>query len=524
LAIEFSDDTDRMPIWAALRRLLGNHRSFPDSHWALPAEILDQFEAVYDRFRPTDEVNQCAWLFSNRPCLIKGQRGSDWEAQDREILALQQQALSQLMARNGISLLPKLIEKAERPSTAGFALVQDAAQMTDLDSYLFSVLGDLAPAFQDFTSGLIRGLLYRFGSPWQASILTKARDEQWPDEKVLQLLLRLPSTPDIWAAAASFGDKVRTSYWREVHLRWPEDDDTMIYACNQLLAVARARACVHLVAGARRNLPTQLVIEMLTQAAREPVENPSDHNETVMFQGSVCQLLNRLDEGPEVQEAEIARLEWVYLRLLEHSERPPKVLHSWMSKQPAFFVEVLSAIFPPRSQSGSDQETITQDQRKVASQAYRLIESWSTVPGLENGTLDGVVLRRWVEEAHKLAVNAERGRVGDLYIGRILSHSREGEDGIWPPVAVRDLLEEFRNQTIENGIVAGVYKKRGVTRRLLLDGGRLERAEASQYRGWAHAIELEWPQTAALLERIANSFDESARHHDDMAERTQWEY
>jgi hypothetical protein len=524
LARKFNDDKDRIPIWGALRTFLGDHRSFPDSHWALPADILDQIEVVYDLFRPTDDVNQRAWLFSSRVRPVRGQRGNDWEAQSRELLTLQQQALSELMAQNGMFRLPELIAKAERASVVGFALAQNAASMCELDSYLSSVLSDLTPAIQDFTGGLIGGLLSRFGKAWQASILTKAREDQWPDNNVLALLLRLPSTPDIWAAAASFGDNIRIGYWRATQFWAREGAPETNYAIQQLLAVSRARTCVHVVAGAHLRLPTSVLIEMLTQAAREPLQDPNDHNEQVMFQWSVCQLLNQLDQDLEVPESEIAHLEWVYLRLLEYSERPPRVLHSWMSKHPAFFVEVLSAIFRARSQSASDQETVTEDQRNVASQAYRLMESWSTVPGLEGVTLEGSILRRWVEEAHKLAVNAERGEVGDAYIGRILSRSPKGDDDVWPHAAVRDLLDELRNQSIENGIVAGVHNKRGVTSRLPLDGGSLERAEAAQYRKWAEAIDLEWPQTAALLERIASSFDESARHQDDMAERTQWTY
>lgn len=54
--------------------------------------------------------------------------------------------------------------------------------------------------------------------------------------------------------------------------------------------------------------------------------------------------------------------------------------------------------------------------------------------------------------------------------------------------------------------------------------GVLERAEASQYRKWAEALQLDWPRTTALLESIASSFEETARLHDETAEKTQWMY
>jgi hypothetical protein len=518
------DDDSRMPVWAAIRKLLGHHRSFPDTHWALPTEVLDQAEAIYYCFRPTDEVNQRAWLFSEMVSLVKGQQGVDWDAHTEELFALRRSALSELMNQFGVSVLPRLIGKAARPALVGVALAQNAISMNEFDSHLFSVLGDSERPMREFVRGLVGGLQYRFGLPWQTSILVRARSDNWPHSKALQLLENLPSTPETWKQAASFGDDMRTAYWKVAQF-WPRDgDEGNIYGAEQLLEAGRARAAIHAVAGSRRQLPSELVSRLLAQAVSESLQQPNDGNEPVMFQWSVCQLLRRLDEDRDVTDAQIAQLEWMYLPLLEHSERPPVVLHRWMSKQPAFFVEVISAMYRAYSESGSDVEVVTESQKTLASQAYRLMESWTTLPGFQDGRLDGTTLQAWVRDAHRLGVNAERGAVGDVYIGRILSHATPDQDGVWPPKPVRELLEELRNDHIENGIVSGVHNKRGVTSRGMLDGGSLERAEARQYRSWGDAVKLEWPRTASLLERIASGFDQSARHHDEDAERTQWSY
>jgi hypothetical protein len=524
LSLIVKDDEVRMPIWTALRKLLGHHRSYPDTHWALPKDVLDEVEAAYHRFRPSDEVNQRVWLYSDAISLVEGQQGDDWDARTEKLYALRQSALSELMNQFGISIIPRLVEKAERPTLVGVALAQIAHSMDELDSYLFSVLGDPALPVREFAQGLIGGLQYRFGAAWQDAVLAKAGKDDWPSPKVLQLLENLPSTVETWNAAASFGVDMRTAYWKVAQF-WPrEDDDGNVYGAEQLLGVGRARAAIRAVAGSRRKLPSDLVSRLLAQAVSESWQQANDGNEPVMFQWSVCQLLRRLDEDSDVMDADIARLEWIYLPLLERSERPPVVLHRWMSKQPSFFVEVLSAIYRAHSESSSDQEVVTEGQKNLASQAYRLMQSWTTVPGAEDGSLNGEVLRAWIKEAHRLAVNAERGSIGDFYIGRILSRSLPGENGVWPPQAVRELLEEMRNDRIEDGIATGVHNKRGVTSRGMLDGGALERAEAQQYRMWADTVKFEWPRTASLLDRIASSFDDSARHHDDNAERTQWSY
>jgi hypothetical protein len=103
---------------------------------------------------------------------------------------------------------------------------------------------------------------------------------------------------------------------------------------------------------------------------------------------------------------------YAYLPLLEHSERPPIVLYRFMSRDPIFFVEVLSSIFRAHSESNTDKGQVSEEVKALASQAFHLMESWNILPGATGGVLDPAALREWVKEAHRLFVLAERGAVG----------------------------------------------------------------------------------------------------------------
>ena len=127
-----------------------------------------------------------------------------------------------------------------------------------------------------------------------------------------------------------------------------------------------------------------------------------------MFQWSVAQLLKRLDADSAVPETVIAQLEWTYLALLEHSERLPIVLHRAMSKDPAFFAQVLSATCLPHSASAEDRSQISDQDKAIAAHAFRLLQSWNTVPGATETAVDSAVLTSWVKEAHRLARRTAR--------------------------------------------------------------------------------------------------------------------
>jgi hypothetical protein len=151
-----------------------------------------------------------------------------------------------------------------------------------------------------------------------------------------------------------------------------------------------------------------------------------------------------------------------------------------------------------------------------------LLESWRQLSGEDKGEIDVRSLEEWFEEAHRLAVQAERGAVGDEYIGKLLSHSPVGKDGIWPHPAVRDVVEAMRNSKLETGIIIGVHNSRGVTSRRMFDGGDQERGLAQRYNDWAEATKLDYPRTSATLREIARSYETHARDFDDEAERNDW--
>jgi hypothetical protein len=198
------------------------------------------------------------------------------------------------------------------------------------------------------------------------------------------------------------------------------------------------------------------------------------------------------------------------------------MLHRFMSSRPEFFIQVLSAVFRASSQEDSSDYVPSAQEKAVASQAWRLLESWGQLPGEEKGEVDADELRHWVGEAHRLAVRAERGAIGDQYIGKLLSHSPNGKDGVWPHEAVREMVEAMRNSKLEQGIIIGIHNSRGVTSRGMLDGGKQERDVAERYNKWAEATKFEYPRTSAMLREIARSYETHARDFDEQAERNDW--
>ena len=338
----------------------------------------------------------------------------------------------------------------------------------------------------------------------------------------------LPANAWTWGLAHAAGEKTEAEYWQRVEafaLNSEENDPA--HALERLIAAGRARHALRLAGHLVRSkeLPSELLVRLLLAAVQQPFGKSGDRNEPTMFQYYVVEILSKLDQDPNVSRDTMLTLEWAYLPVLEYSKRPAKVIMEELARNPGLFVELICAIYKPAE--GSDVPADTSDParaEKMASQAYRLLRLWSVIPGTQvDGSINAQELEDWVNQARKLG--QERGRLNpvDNYIGEVLSAAPTGDDGIWPALPVRELIERgVRSTRLVSGFEIGRRNRRGITMRSPRDGGQQERELANWYRSMSEKMNVEWPRLAGILEDIAKSYDHDAGWHDDDAERLDW--
>jgi hypothetical protein len=366
------------------------------------------------------------------------------------------------------------------------------------------------------------------GETWANKLLDRAKNEQWGAEAVTRILCALPAQRWVWDRGAASGEAVSSLYCKRVHpFLINGDAGEVTFAIERLIEAGRALHAIDLAGhNVRKLLPSELLSRLLLAAVnQERSEPPGDSNQTVMLQHFVEEILLHLDERNELLENDMARLEWAYLPLLTHSRRNPKALEDFLARSPAFFVEVLSALYKPDPESGvvENEHVDSEHGAAVAKQAFDLLQSWRRVPGSDAATIDAAALKSWMTEARALSAKVGRGRIADQTIGHVLAKAGNDADGFWPPIGIRDAIESTRSRELEQGIAIGVLNKQGVTVRSPTDGGQQERGLAAFYRASSQAVASKWLRTSALLDRIAKDFEQMAKRHDESAERWEWE-
>lgn len=523
---QMTDKADRGQLWKSLRRVLNHHRGFPDADWSLSGDVLDRLEKTYERFTPLDHFERVAWLFEHAVALPRLSEG--WVGADRDVDQARRHAAGELFSERGVAAILELARLVDTGGIVGKAIYEAGLSELDFDALIEAAVRSEDPRERNVAHGLIISAYRDRGEPWGEVFIAKAKAEGWGDTALLTILRAFPVQRWTWEQAAKVGTEMEESYWRLAPVYWmSEDSDDVAFAIRKLISVGRARHALPLAGrGNKVHLPSDLLVDVLREAAHQPFDNDGDHNEGTMFQHYVGEILEVLDDRDDVTETDMVKLEWAYLAILAHSRRPAKVLLKALSEQPALFVEMLSAVFKSSDERDrAEEREITEQSRAIAHQAYRLLDLWNRLPGTrDDGTIDGEVLEAWVKDARSLAKAVGREDIAEGRIGNMLSASPIGTDGNWPAEPVRDVIDLFRSKAMIDGFWIGKSNRRGVTSRMPRDGGRLERQEAKTYRDWANAISFEHPHTAKALNMLADSYERHALREDEDAERLDWEY
>ena len=190
--------------------------------------------------------------------------------------------------------------------------------------------------------------------------------------------------------------------------------------------------------------------------------------------------------------------------------------HALLAKDPTEYVAILRDVFVNKEEEqdpNPSEETLTR-----ARLSYRLLKSFHNIPGETDGIIDERILHAWIADVRRLAAESGRGDIADEFVGQLLAHSKPdlGNEA-WPLPEVASVIEKIASDIMERGIEIERYNMRGAYSKAFNEGGEQEQDIASRYRGWAKRATS--PRTAAMLERIAEGWDESAKRADIAAQQ-----
>lgn len=511
------DSAEQTKVWKSLRAFIGRHREYSDANWALPAQELEELEAVAEHIAPDDSTETHEWLFEEHmPDLGEGGKRDYAKYQDA-LGTRRRQAVEAIDSESGLKGLLATAKKSPVPGAVGWALADASAGK--YDDKILDLIESEGAAEQTFAMNYFARRFRQEGWDWLEKLLDSK--ELSPTAQG-RLLVRTDDYPKAWEVADERGDEVTSGFWHEfVPLGLGQDYPHLKLTAEKLLEAGRPAAALHLVEMYLRDESDERaeLAEVMANALDVLLKTQDEDPEfQSLRQYDFQRALAHLEEHVTTLGSErVARLEWAYLPALGYEPHVP-TLHAELAANPSFFVQILSAVYRPKSQKSEPKSD--PDKARVAENGYRLLSSWTTLPGTdEGGKVDPKKLKAWVDTAIDELREADRLEVGEVQIGHVLAHAPADPNGDWPCEAVREILEILQSKRVEEGFSIEVFNSRGVTSRSPEAGGDQERALAEKYRESATKFASRWPRIAGVLRDLAKTYEHDAKRFDTEAER-----
>lgn len=482
-----------------------------------PAGSDERARQAYDRLMPSDPVYKHAWLFKqswvDESADELAEEDMDFENRDERLARLREDALRDVLDAGGIDAVLQVAENGQASHNVGWFLAAIATNEQELAETLMSVAA--GGPHNGARANVVSGALQKADvSGWDT---LKLLVQRFDDAKAIDIFLLAPFNSRSWTLLKTMSDASQTRYWAEVHPGWNRDPNDLRFAVSSLVSAGRPRAAFQFAQYDLKALPPRDVFDLLMAVATRSIEQPKTY---MLDRYHLREAFKILNLSAQMTTDEMAGLEFQYIEIFDdEDEIRPTNLERRIAEQPELFVQGIVFAFR-RDDDGKDPPELRledDEQRSArASAAYSLLDKVARIPGTDSiGEIDREKLIKWIEEVRARCGALARQDIGDQCIGKLLSHAPTDDEGVWPCLPVRDVLEQVANEHIEVGLRTALYNARGVHFRG--EGGGEERQIAAKYGRWAAAVEYTHPRVGTILRNMEKSYIRDAEWEDNDA-------
>ncbi len=476
---------------------------------------------AYAKLEPADLVVRHAWLFADGIGFsVDETEEFDMKKQAGEIRQLRDKAMTEIWETRGFEGVMALVVFGGHPKVMGISLTSTIENPVDRIDFLLkclSISGDREKQMDSCLQGFLRSL----GDDAREALIVSTAAQANTD-RIVRLVRSAPFRQGTWRLLDRFGAGIRERYWREVTPEWDlHGEAELAELIDRLIAAKRPHAAFGAAPWDWSLIETSRLKRLLFEAGAVDAERKELYRlQPYQISKGLDTLAGRASVTPE----EMARLEVIYIDALELGKHDIPNIERRIAESPMFFVQMLAGGFE-RNDSGEDPpEWKIEDpehHRRIAITAHLFPRRIRRVPGVgEDEKIDTGKLFAWVIKARQLCAEYGRTKIGDIYIGQILSKAPHDEDGSWPCLPVCKVMERIAiaSPDIGQAFALDVRNSRGATMRAMGEGGAQERTLADKYRNWARQRAFSYPRVGGILESIAEYYDRDAVRADNNAE------
>jgi hypothetical protein len=492
---------ERLPIWNQLIDLVSTHRKYVEADWAMSPDEVNKIAAVADSLEPESPAYKHRRLFVEQEFDLY-EETDDYAQQVQNLESRRRRAVSEVYLQGGVRAVIQFAQAVESPWKVGSSFGALASPTDDLEILPTLLLSDSNQLVQ-FAAGFLLGRFRVQGWEW----VERLDMIQWTVQQKAALLAYLPFTAETWSRAKNLLGADENLYWSQTHANPYDTKEGLIEAVDRLVKNQRVNAAIRVL---EKMIYDKVAVDsgQVTRVLGALLQSPDSFRK--MDVHAVTKLIKVLQRNPDTNQDELLKIEWNFLGLLDSRFGVvPSLLQKALAQEPAFFCEIIRAIYRSDKENKSAEDT-TEQQRAIAKNAYRLLHEWKTPPGSREGeSFDGDQLDAWLDEVKARCAESGHLKIAMQEVGKVLFYSPPDPSGLWIHKSVASVLNAKDAGDIRRGFELEIFSSRGV--HFVDPEGKPERDLAENYRKRAEEVEMcGYYRLATTLREVAASYESEA--------------
>jgi hypothetical protein len=333
-------------------------------------------------------------------------------------------------------------------------------------------------------------------------------------------------TNSLLKALVNENEETQAEYWKQFPI-WLESDlkhHKLIF--EKLMSAKRFMDLLEMVTLNRITFLNSIddylkVLEGVAQSAETSINVQNSYYIEKAFEHLEKDYIAKELAEPQVEQ--LFKLEWMYCKLFDNFPITPSCLYQAIAAQPNIFVELVKFVFNEDNTERDPDRILSPVEKINHGNAFHLLyfTNWDSYFAGESAEgWDAAQLIEWVENVKLEAKNVNRENITMGCLDEVLSKSkRRGTDGHWPHEAIRQVIENEKNDKFSRHFMNGYFNHR--TGMALMGQGGLEGQEMDLdiLIKTEDALALHQPRTVQLLRHLINDKEDHMQRLKSLPDR-----
>lgn len=521
------DEKNKSDIYHSFRKLIGHHSSYPTARWALPNSILDKMRNTAIIFKPKNNLLNDKYLFEeHHPEFIEGRESDDYEKQAEEILSRRVDFVEKISSKYGIDKIFELANEVEHPHLYGNALAASTKISEDDNFDIYKLVDSENPKHISLANNFILLSENRTSLKEQTIVLDKLIQSGISVRGIVNFLNSLHGNIHLWKYISSLKNKeVEALYWKsQQRFLYTHSKTELFYALERLKRYNKAITLLNTLGWGiyshKKHITSEEILTFLEDISFTDVEDSSRFD--------LSQFKNIFDflhskEDYEIERGANIEMKFLFVFAGDSYSPTPQNLYKLMAKRPEEYFGVLSQVYFPDNEEVKEAELQKMKEIPGHLEIYKSIrktlDDFNVIPSLQqDGALNSLELKEWVDEVRKLAEQNYRVEVTDNCLGKLFAkYPINMNENKGFPIEIYEIIEEINTAEIKNAFEIQISNNLGFTSRGAFDGGEIERFRANYFNSLFEETKFTYPNVSIIFKTLRDRYLKDATWEDETA-------